>query len=158
MKKAAKKAGVEKRRVVFASWVPSSSEHLDRSSLCALSLDTPLYNSMTTGCDILWSGVPLISTPGEKMVARLAASLLIALGTPQLVVRGDDDLINVSLALLHQPASLHAATQATREGRVKGHLFDMQRRVGHLVRVLRASWDMFSAGVWPKSHLSISEE
>ncbi len=26
---------------------------------------------MTTGCDVLWSGVPLVSLAGEKMVSRM---------------------------------------------------------------------------------------
>ncbi len=39
-----------------------------RTAVASLSLDTPLYNSMTTGCDVLWSGVPLVSYAGERML------------------------------------------------------------------------------------------
>ncbi|KAJ1488847.1 hypothetical protein T484DRAFT_1782179 [Baffinella frigidus] len=51
-----KKAGIDPGRIVFARWAATSDEHVRRSALASLSLDTPLYTSMTTACDILWAG------------------------------------------------------------------------------------------------------
>jgi hypothetical protein len=83
----AKRLRVNARRIVFAKWAPSSASHVSRIALASLSLDTPLYNSMTTACDALWAGVPLVTSPGEKMVSRLGASILLALNVPWLVAR-----------------------------------------------------------------------
>jgi hypothetical protein len=83
----AKRLRVNARRIVFAKWAPTSASHVRRIALASLSLDTPLYNSMTTACDALWAGVPLVSSPGEKMVSRLGASILLALNVPWFVAR-----------------------------------------------------------------------
>lgn len=56
LQNAAARAGVDPARLVFARWAPTSEEHVRRSGLAAISLDTPLYNSMTTACDVLWAG------------------------------------------------------------------------------------------------------
>jgi hypothetical protein len=39
------------------------------SRLCAadLSIDSLVYNGMTTACDSLWANVPLVSSPGKTM-------------------------------------------------------------------------------------------
>ena len=87
----ARRLGITAGRIIFARWAPTSAAHVQRTALASLSLDTPLYNSMTTGCDVLWSGVPLVSLSGEKMVSRMGASLLLALGVPSLVVRTSEE-------------------------------------------------------------------
>jgi predicted O-linked N-acetylglucosamine transferase (SPINDLY family) len=42
---------------------------LQVSRLCVadLSVDSLVYNGMTTACDSLWANVPLVSTPGHTM-------------------------------------------------------------------------------------------
>jgi protein O-GlcNAc transferase len=39
-------------------------------------LDTPLFNAHTTGGDVLWAGIPIITLPGENFAQRVAAGLL----------------------------------------------------------------------------------
>ena len=44
-------------------------------------------NGHTTTCDLLWSGVPLLTFPlNENMPSRVAASLCYAIGCPEMVV------------------------------------------------------------------------
>lgn len=40
----------------------------------------PLCNAHTTGTDILWAGLPMITLPLEKMATRVAGSLCLATG------------------------------------------------------------------------------
>ena len=40
----------------------------------------PLCNAHTTGTDVLWAGVPMITIPLEKMATRVAGSLCTATG------------------------------------------------------------------------------
>lgn len=56
-----------------------------RGRLAELFLDTPQCNAHTTGCDILWSGTPMITIPGTKMATRVASSLLRASDLEELV-------------------------------------------------------------------------
>ncbi|CAH9056596.1 unnamed protein product, partial [Cuscuta europaea] len=55
-------------------------EHIRRSSLADLFLDTPLCNGHTTGTDVLWAGLPMVTLPLKKMATRVAGSLCLATG------------------------------------------------------------------------------
>jgi len=56
--------------------------HLIRSAGCDLGVDTISYNSHTTGADMLWSGLPLVTQPGTAFSSRVATSLVTAAGAP----------------------------------------------------------------------------
>jgi hypothetical protein len=45
-----------------------------------MDLLSPLCNAHTTGTDILWAGLPMITLPLEKMATRVAGSLCVATG------------------------------------------------------------------------------
>ena len=80
----AHRLGVEPGRIVFTDVAPKQ-EHLRRGPLGDLFLDTPVCNAHTTGCDILWGGVPMLTLVGTKMAERVAASLLMAAGMEELI-------------------------------------------------------------------------
>ncbi|KAH9728211.1 putative UDP-N-acetylglucosamine--peptide N-acetylglucosaminyltransferase SEC [Citrus sinensis] len=71
--------GVQPDQIIFTD-VAMKQEHIRRSSLADLFLDTPLCNAHTTGTDILWAGLPMITLPLEKMATRVAGSLCLATG------------------------------------------------------------------------------
>jgi protein O-GlcNAc transferase len=71
--------GVRPDQIIFTD-VAMKNEHIRRSSLADLFLDTPLCNAHTTGTDILWAGLPMITLPLEKMATRVAGSLCLATG------------------------------------------------------------------------------
>lgn len=52
--------------------------HLVVKALANLSVDNPVFNAHTSGVDMLWAGVPLLTTPGQTMSSRVAASLLLS--------------------------------------------------------------------------------
>lgn len=45
-----------------------------------LFLSRPLCNAHTTGTDVLWAGLPMVTLPLEKMATRVAGSLCLATG------------------------------------------------------------------------------
>ncbi|KAE8720235.1 putative UDP-N-acetylglucosamine--peptide N-acetylglucosaminyltransferase SEC [Hibiscus syriacus] len=71
--------GVQPEQIIFTD-VAMKHEHIRRSALADLCLDTPLCNSHTTGTDVLWAGLPMVTLPLEKMAARVAGSLCLATG------------------------------------------------------------------------------
>lgn len=48
--------------------------------MCELYTFRPLCNAHTTGTDILWAGLPMVTLPLEKMATRVAGSLCLATG------------------------------------------------------------------------------
>ena len=80
----ARKRHISDDRIIFTDVVPKE-EHILRGTLADLFLDTPNCNAHTTGCDILWSGTPMLTCPGEKMASRVGGSLLNACGLQDLI-------------------------------------------------------------------------
>ncbi|CAL5433956.1 unnamed protein product [Camellia sinensis] len=70
--------GVQPDQIIFTD-VAMKSEQI-RSSLADLFLDTPLCNAHTTGTDVLWAGLRMVTLPLEKMTTRVDGSLCLATG------------------------------------------------------------------------------
>ena len=83
---AAERHGIARTRLVFSPRAPKP-EHLARLRHADLFLDTWRYNAHTTASDALWVGVPVLTRPGAGFAARVAASLVHAVGLPELVAR-----------------------------------------------------------------------
>ena len=91
MKKEAVARGIDAERLVFAEKMPHA-EHLARHRLADLFLDTFNVNAHTTASDALWTGLPIITKLGESFAARVAGSLLNAVGLPELITENDKRL------------------------------------------------------------------
>jgi predicted O-linked N-acetylglucosamine transferase (SPINDLY family) len=76
--------GLDARRLIFANARPNP-EYLALYRAADLFLDTWPYNAHTTASDALWAGCPLVTLRGDTFASRVAASLLTAVGLPQLV-------------------------------------------------------------------------
>ena len=63
------------------------TRHLERAQHCDLMADSLLCNAHTSGTDALWAGTPVLTLPADNQAARVGASLLCAVGIPELVVR-----------------------------------------------------------------------
>ena len=84
LRKEAQRRGIDPSRLVFAGRLPPD-EHLARHRLADLFLDTLPYNAHTTASDALWAGLPVLTCKGEAFAGRVAASLLHAVGVPELI-------------------------------------------------------------------------
>lgn len=94
--------GVDGNRIVFAKRRPLD-EHLARCRQADLFLDTFTCNAHTTASDALWAGLPVITKLGEGFAARVAGSLLKAVGLPELVTETTEDYEVLALALATDP-------------------------------------------------------
>src|SRR5262249_52375389 len=90
LRRAAQDHGVAAERLVFADFVPPA-EHLARHRLADMFLDTLPYNAHTTASDALWMALPIVTHKGTTFPGRVAASLLQAIGGPELIAGSDQD-------------------------------------------------------------------
>jgi len=75
--------GVDSSRIFFSPKA-DKKEHINRCFLADLALDNPMTNGHTTTCDLLWSGLPMITFPlTNNMPSRVATSICCALGIGQ---------------------------------------------------------------------------
>ncbi len=115
--------GLDPRRLVFAPWLPNA-EHLARLSHVDLVLDTLPYNAHTTASDALWQGVPVLTCTGRSFAGRVATSLLLACGLPELIVDNLADYEARAARLATDPALLGPIRDKLNSAREVGLLFD----------------------------------
>ncbi|MBS0590775.1 MAG: tetratricopeptide repeat protein [Proteobacteria bacterium] len=105
LRQRAREAGIDPGRLTFAPRV-AQADHLARLALADLAFDTAPCNSHTTGSDALWMGVPMVSPLGNNFAGRVGASLLHAVGLPELVARDEADYATKLDALIAHPKEL----------------------------------------------------
>jgi len=108
--------------------------------LADLLLDTFAYNAHTTATDALWAGLPVVTKIGRGFAARVAASVLHALGVPELVTNSTQDYERLALELATTPAKLAALKQKVLLNRDTTALFDTARLTRHLEDGYRQIW------------------
>ncbi len=108
-------AGIDPARIVFAPR-RDMPLHLARQGLADLFLDAHTCNAHTSATDALWSGVPVITFPGEHFVSRVGASLLRAIGLDSLVARSFEDYEAMAIDLALHPQNGRRAALVQRRG------------------------------------------
>jgi protein O-GlcNAc transferase len=123
--------GVAPDRVIAAGRC-SLSEHLARFQLADLFLDTLPYTAHSTAVDALWAGLPVLTCAGRSYAARSAASLLNAIGLPELVTGTIDEYEAAALNLAGNPELLTGLRNRLARNRSSSPLFDMPRLCRHI--------------------------
>jgi predicted O-linked N-acetylglucosamine transferase (SPINDLY family) len=118
--------GVDPARLAFAPRLPQAA-HLARHGLADLFLDTLPVNAHTGASDALWAGLPVLTCAGNAFAGRVAASLLHAVGLPELVTHSLAEYEALALVLARDPARLGALRARLEENRRREPLFDTAR-------------------------------
>jgi predicted O-linked N-acetylglucosamine transferase (SPINDLY family) len=140
--------GVDSSRIVFAERLPQA-EHLARHKHADLFIDTFNYNAHTTASDALWAGLPIVTKQGKQFAARVAASLLNAVGLPQLITDTEEDYEHLILELARNPERLSNIRETLSANRRTEPLFDTQRYTKYLEQGLVEAYDLYEAGQRP---------
>jgi predicted O-linked N-acetylglucosamine transferase (SPINDLY family) len=148
LRRAAADRGIAPERLIFARRRPKS-QHLGRIALADLHFDTGTYGAHTTGSDALWAGVPLVTRIGDTFPARVGASLLEAVGLPELVARDWEEYRHTALDLARQPARLAALRKKLAETRGAAPLFNTDQSVRELESLYEKMWAARLAGLPP---------
>jgi protein O-GlcNAc transferase len=142
--------GIDPARLVFASRLPLA-DHLARQQLADLFLDTLPYGAHTTASDALWAGLPVLTRLGGSFSGRVAASLLNAIGLPELVTHSIEDYEALALRLAKDPSLLRQYRQRLAENRLTHPLFDTKRFRRHIEAAYLQMWEIWLKGEQPRS-------
>jgi predicted O-linked N-acetylglucosamine transferase (SPINDLY family) len=140
--------GVAGARLVFAPRA-DLDYHLARHRLADLFLDTLPYGAHTTASDALWAGVPVLTCLGATFPGRVAASLLQAVGLPELIVHSLADYEALALDLARNPDRLAAIKAKLAGNRRTFPLFDSARFTRHLEAAFTAMRERAERGEPP---------
>jgi predicted O-linked N-acetylglucosamine transferase (SPINDLY family) len=149
LKKEAVARGVDAERLVFAEEVPLS-EHLARHKLADLFIDTFNVNAHTTASDALLTGLPVITKLGESFAARVAGSLLNAVGLPELVTENESDYEALILELSTNPEQLEEIKLKLADNLLSEPLFDTQMYTNHLENAYQQAFETYRKGLAPE--------
>jgi protein O-GlcNAc transferase len=150
LRREAKRCSIAPERLVFAPRVPLP-QHLTRQRLAGLFLDTLPYNAGATGVAALWAGLPFLTIVGQTFVGRLAASMLHAVGLPELVTHNLEDYEALALKLAHDLDLLSGIRQKLQHNLRTTLLFDTDRFRRHLERAYSTMVDTWKRGQSPRS-------
>ena len=131
LRKHAAVRGIDPARVVFAPKLPPE-QHLARHRLADLFLDTLPYNAHTTASDALWADVPVVTQIGKAFAGRVAASLLKAIGLPELVTTTPHAYEELALEMARNPALLKATRDKLTRNRATTPLYDSPRFIADI--------------------------
>jgi predicted O-linked N-acetylglucosamine transferase (SPINDLY family) len=148
LKRAASARGIDPVRLAFAPHM-SLPEHLARHRLADLFVDTTPYNAHVTASDALWAGLPVLTCTGRSFASRVAASLLKAVGLPDLIASDLDDYEARLCDLLKFRRELDTVKQRLRRNLPGATLFDTDRFRRHLEAAYVAMWETWLAGRRP---------
>jgi protein O-GlcNAc transferase len=92
------RAGISPVRVEFVDRV-SRLDFLRLHDAIDVCLDTLPYNGITTTCDALWMGVPVVTLPGKTAAGRAGLSILSTIGLKELIAGSEDEFVRIALEL-----------------------------------------------------------
>lgn len=149
LKEEAAARGVARDRIVFAPTRPYA-DHMARIGLADLFLDTLPVNAHTTASDALWAGVPVLTCLGPYFAGRVAASLLGAVGLPDLVVPDLAAYEREALSLARDAARLRTYRERLATNRPTAPLFDTPRYARNYEAALARMVELHDAGRPPE--------
>lgn len=107
-----------------------------------IALDTFPYSGMTTTCEALWMGVPVVSLAMDRSVSRYSLAILTNCGLADLVAHTPDDYVRIAVELASDPARLAALRASSRErfSRIIGDSAAFSRRFESAMRSIWRDW------------------
>ena len=132
--------GIGPDRVDLLAWRVRTEHHLARYGLIDIALDTFPFNGVTTTCEALWMGVPVVTLRGDRPYGRVGASLLTAVGLRPFIAGDPDAYVKISVGLARNLDRLKALRASLRERMQASSLCDAAAFARHMEQAYRAMW------------------
>jgi predicted O-linked N-acetylglucosamine transferase (SPINDLY family) len=132
-------AGVAPGRIKTWARLPAAP-FWDRIRRADIALDTFPYNGGATTCECLWLGVPVVTRAGEMGFARSGASILGAVGLPELVAASDEQYVDLAAGLAMDRPRLRALQRGLRDRLRASPLLDASGFMRELEAAYRTVW------------------
>jgi predicted O-linked N-acetylglucosamine transferase (SPINDLY family) len=145
--------GVDSARLIFGRRIPTE-EYLARYRVCDLFLDTFPYNAGTTASDALWAGLPVLTLIGQSFASRVAASLLKAIGLPELITNSQEEYEALAIELSMNPKKLADIKLKLANNRLTAPLFDTPLFTKNLEAAYTKMYERYQNDLQP-DHISI---
>ena len=149
LRREAQVRGIDPDRLVFAPRMPLP-EHLARHKAADLFIDTLPYNAHTTASDALWAGLPVLTCMGKSFAARVAGSLLVAMGLPELIAETQADFESKAIQYAQNPVALANIKRQLSANLSTSPLFNARLFTRHIEQAYRVMHARQQSGLAPE--------
>jgi predicted O-linked N-acetylglucosamine transferase (SPINDLY family) len=132
-------SGIPAERLLFRGG-STTTKYLEEYGAIDIALDPFPYNGGSTTLDALWMGVPVVTLAGRLAVQRPGASILTAIGFPDLVTQTPEQYLKVALYLAAVVPKMPNLRNEVRQALVASPLMD---EIGHVRDVENAYREMW---------------
>jgi predicted O-linked N-acetylglucosamine transferase (SPINDLY family) len=117
------RGGVAPERIEF---VPRTqrNDYLRLYDSIDIGLDPLPYNGITTTCDALWMGVPVVTLTGQTAAGRAGVSILSTVGLTELIARTQEQYVQIVTQLAGDPPRLAQLRSTLRQRMTQSPMMD----------------------------------
>jgi predicted O-linked N-acetylglucosamine transferase (SPINDLY family) len=120
-------------------------EYLNLYRQLDIGLDPLPYNGITTTCDALWMGVPVVSLLGHTPAGRAGLGLLRTVGLPELVAATENNFVQIATELAVNRPRLIELRSTLRQRMQGSPLMDGLRFARNVEAAYRTMWRRWCA-------------
>jgi len=132
--------GVAPERLILSGFDKTSTDHLHRYHEIDIALDPFPFNGMTTSCEALWMGIPIVTLAGEKHLSRVGVSHLTNIGYPDWIATDFDKYVKIAEKLASDTQTLNAIRLGLRKKMSASPLMDGKSFTAELEQRLLDIW------------------
>ncbi len=132
-------AGIAPQRVEFVDR-QTRPDYLRLHNTIDICLDTLPYNGITTTCDALWMGVPVVTLIGKTASGRAGLSILSTLGLPELIAKTEDEFVKIASELSRDRPRMNELRLTLRERMRQSPLMDAAGFARKMETAYRDMW------------------
>jgi predicted O-linked N-acetylglucosamine transferase (SPINDLY family) len=136
--------GIRGDRIDFLDPAPAEI-YLSYYHQIDIALDPFPYNGVTTSCDALWMGAPVVTLVGPMAPARTGLSLLSNLGLPEYAAHSEPDYVRICADLAANLPKLADLRQTLRPRMLGSPLMDARGFARYVEAAYRQMWRRWCA-------------
>ena len=114
-------------------------------------MDTFTYNAGATASNARWAGLPVVTKIGQNYTARMAGSMLNAVGLPELITETEKDYEALILELATNPKKLSEVKEKLANNRLTQPLFNTELYTKHLENGYQQAYQNYFDGNLPQT-------
>jgi len=137
--------GVSADRISLAGWTPGAAEHLALYNTADIALDPFPHNGVTTTCEALWMGLPVVALLGDRHAARISASFLTRVGLEELIAPNLASYADIAVRVAADGARLAELRRTLRPRMAASPLCDASGFAREVEAAYRAMWRRWCA-------------
>jgi predicted O-linked N-acetylglucosamine transferase (SPINDLY family) len=138
--------GIPADRLELRAWAPSHVHHLAVYNEIDVALDSFPYGGVTTTCEALWMGVPVVTLVGDRVLGRYGLSLLTAAGFARGIAWSENAYVARAAALAGDIARLADLRRTLRPAIAGSPLCDRRGAAHAIEDAFRRMWRRWGAG------------